>query len=118
MSLENVMISIFIMAAITFFTRAFPFIFFKNRNPPEIIMFVEKYIPPMIMVILVIYCLKDIKFTSVPFGIPEALSIAFVTVMHVWKRNPLISILGGTALYMTLTQSNIIVNILEHVFMR
>ena len=113
MELENVAISILLMTLITFFTRALPFIFFKDRNPPDAIMFVEKYIPPMIMMILVIYCFKDIKFTSFPFGIPELISIIFVISVHVLKRNPLISILGGTALYMVLIQSKAIENLLS-----
>jgi branched-subunit amino acid transport protein AzlD len=107
MSLENVIVSIIIMSIITFFTRAFPFIFFKDKNPPELILFIEKYIPPMIMVILVIYCLKDIKFLTVPFGIPEITSVLFVSAVHIWKKNALLSILGGTALYMLFIQSGV-----------
>ncbi len=108
MPLRNIIFPIIIMALVTFLTRAFPFIFFRDKKPPEIILFIEKYIPPMIMVILVIYCLKDINFVSAPFGIPEILSILIVAVVHLWKRNALASILGGTALYMILIQSNII----------
>ena len=108
MSLEKVAISIFTMSAITFFTRIFPFIFFKDKNPPDIIIFAEKYIPPMIMTILVIYCLKDINFLLLPFGTPEIISITFVAAVHIWRKNQLISILGGTSLYMALVQSNVI----------
>lgn len=91
MSLTNVFFSIIIMSLITLFTRAFPFLFFRNRKPPAIIVFIEKYIPPMIMVILVLYCLKDIKWLKNPYGLPEIISILLVFILHIWKKNPLIS---------------------------
>lgn len=108
MSLENAIIAIIIMSLITFFTRATPFIFFKDKNPPELIQYIQQYIPPMIMVILVIYCLKDIRFFSKPYGIPEMVAILFIVIMHVWKKNPLLSILGGTIIYMVLIQTDIL----------
>ncbi len=108
MPLSHVFIAIFIIAAVTFFTRVFPFIFFSRRKPPKILDFVQQYIPPMVMVILVIYSLKDTKWTSAPFGLPEVISLLFVTIIHLWKGNPLFSIFGGTILYMVLIQTNIL----------
>ena len=113
MKLTDVIISIIIMSIITFLTRAFPFIFFSKRKPPEIIIFIEKYIPPMVMVILVLYCLKDIAWSKAPFGMPEIISIFMVSILHLWKNNPLLSIFGGTIFYMVLIQSNIIGIILK-----
>ena len=96
--------SIAIMAGVTFFTRAFPFIFFSRRKVPPLLQFAESYIPPMIMVILVIYCLKDIHWTTAPHGLPEIISSILVAALHLWKRNPLLSIFGGTIFYMILVQ--------------
>ena len=60
------------------------------------------------MVILVIYSLKDTSWTSAPFGLPEIISLLFVTIIHLWKNNPLISIFGGTILYMIFVQTGIL----------
>lgn len=108
MPLSRVFIAIFIIAAVTFFTRAFPFLFFSRRRPPKILDFVQQYIPPMIMVILVIYSLKDTKWSAAPFGLPEIISLFFVTIIHLRKGNPLFSIFGGTILYMILIQTDIL----------
>lgn len=107
MPLSRVFIAIFMIAAVTFFTRVFPFLFFSRRRPSKILDFVQQYIPPMIMVILVIYSLKDTKWTTAPFGLPEIISLFFVTIIHLWKGNPLFSIFGGTILYMILIQTGI-----------
>ena len=53
---------------------------------------------------LVVYCFKDTTLTAHPFGIPELLAAACVVGLQVWKRNSLISILTGTAVYMLLVQ--------------
>lgn len=112
-SVTQVLIAIPLMALIVYATRAFPFVLFSRTDPPRILRFIERYIPPMVMAILVIYCLKDVSVTIVPQqGVPYysgylsalkyVLAIAFVAVVHIWKRNSLISIFGGTALFMIL----------------
>lgn len=108
MSLNNVYVAIAVIAAITLFTRAFPFLFFDRSQPPELLLFVGKYIPPVIMTILVLYCLKDIKWGSVPHGLNEVLAVLAVVLLHAWKRNPLLSIFGSTVLYMLLVQTRIL----------
>jgi branched-subunit amino acid transport protein AzlD len=108
MPLSRVFIAIFIIAAVTFFTRVFPFLFFSRRKPPKILDFIQQYIPPMVMVIFVIYSIKDTSWTSAPFGLPEIISLLFVTIIHLWKNNPLISIFGGTILYMIFVQTGIL----------
>ncbi len=105
MSVGNAVIATIVIAVITFFTRAFPFIFFMKRDPPESLRFVQKYIPPMVMLILVVYCLKDIRWTQYPHGIPVALSVVLVALLHLWRRNSLLSIFGGTIFYMILVQA-------------
>ena len=49
-------------------------------------------------------CLRSTDFTASPYGIPGLLSVAVVALLHIWKKNTLISILGGTVLYMLLVQ--------------
>jgi|WetSurMetagenome_2_1015567.scaffolds.fasta_scaffold72045_3 branched-subunit amino acid transport protein AzlD len=83
-------------------TRAFPFVLFSRRDPPRIIKFIEKYIPPMVMAILVIYCLKDIQITVKPYSLPSFIALGVTVALHLWKHNPLISISGGTILFMIL----------------
>lgn len=89
----------------TFIIRAIPFVAFGGkREVPVTVIYLGKVLPPAIMVILVIYCIKGIHLLSGSHGIPELLSIAVVTALHVWKRNTLLSIAVGTILYMILVQ--------------
>lgn len=61
-------------------------------------------LPYAIMGMLVVYCLKDVDVTCRPFGIPEVMGCAVVALLHVWKRNTLLSIGVGTVCYMLLVQ--------------
>ena len=93
-----------ISALIVFATRAFPFILFSYKEPPRIVIFIEKYIPPMIMAVLVVYCFKDVEFASRPWGLPSIIALGATALLHLWKRNAMISIFGGTLLYMALSR--------------
>ena len=89
----------------TMVTRYLPFLIFsEKRKTPAIIIYLGKVLPCAIMGMLVVYCLKDVQFTSGSFGIPEILACCAVVGLHVWKRNSLLSIGAGTALYMVLIQ--------------
>lgn len=94
--------AILAMAAVTLLCRAAPFLFFMRRRPPQIVDFLQAYIPPMIMTVLVIGSYKAVSFVKAPYGLPEIVSGLAVAALHSWKRNTLVSILGGTALYMVL----------------
>ena len=94
-----------VAAIVTFIIRAIPFVAFGGkREGPVTVTYLGKVLPPAIMVILVIYCIKGIHLLSGSHGIPELLSIAVVTALHVWKRNTLLSIAVGTSFYMILVQ--------------
>ncbi|MBQ5780664.1 MAG: AzlD domain-containing protein [Spirochaetaceae bacterium] len=93
---------VFVMAAIIFFTRAFPFIVFSRRKPGGLLQLVAEILPPMVMAILVIYSLKVITFSSPQKWLPEILATALTVFLHLWKRNSMISIFGGTIFYMIL----------------
>lgn len=97
--------SIAVMAAITFFTRALPFILFdRGKEPPKLVLYLGRVLPPAVIAMLIIYCLRNVDVFSDARGIPEIVSILVVLLLHLWKRNNLISIFGGTVLYMILVQ--------------
>ena len=96
---------IVVVTLVTMLTRFLPFLIFgENRKTPEIVTYLGKVLPFAIMGMLVVYCLKDISFVKNPFGIPELISCVVVAALHVWKRNSLLSIGGGTVCYMLLVQ--------------
>ena len=92
-----------VMSAVTILLRFLPFLVFRKKVPPYIL-YLGKALPPAIIGMLVIYCLKDTKVLSAPFGAPEWIAAVLVVALQVWKRNALLSILCGTAAYMLLVQ--------------
>lgn len=94
-----------VAALVTATLRFLPFLIFgENRKTPPIIAYLGQVLPYAIMGMLVVYCLKDMTLTAAPFGIPEAIGCAVVTLLHVWKRSTLLSIGAGTVCYMLLVQ--------------
>ena len=94
-----------VIALVTAALRFLPFIIFNgNKKTPKIIEKLGKILPFAIMGMLVVYCLKDISFTSVSEFLPAIISCVVVGVLYVWKRNTLISIICGTVCYMVLVQ--------------
>ncbi|MDF9827079.1 branched-subunit amino acid transport protein AzlD [Ereboglobus sp. PH5-5] len=102
LNMTQVIIATFVAAGVTLFTRLVPFLFFRNRPPSPGIAYLQRYIPPMTMVILVAYCLKDVEWHDIARAIPVVVGVVVTAALHFWKRNPLISIFTGTALYMIL----------------
>ena len=90
-----------VMAVVTMLLRFLPFLVFR-KEPPAYITYLGKVLPPAIIGMLVIYCLKDISLFARPFGLPELIAVAGVAAVQAWKRNSLVSILTGTVLYMVL----------------
>lgn len=100
---KHTLILIGVCALVTALLRFIPFIVFSGkRKTPAFITYLGKVLPFAIMGMLVVFCLKGTSVTSYPYGIPEIISVAAVTVIHIWKRNTLLSIIGGTALYIVL----------------
>ena len=96
---------IIVAVLVTMATRFLPFLIFgKKRKTPPIIEYLGTVLPCAIMGMLVVYCLKDVSFLRSPFGLPELIACAVVAVLHIWKRNSLLSIGGGTVCYMLLVQ--------------
>ena len=103
-NLHSVLI-IAVAALVTIALRFLPFfIFGENRKTPPLIAYLGQVLPYSIMGMLVVYCLKDVSLTRAPFGIPEAIGCAVVALLHIWKRNTLLSIGAGTVCYMLLVQ--------------
>ena len=94
-----------VIALVTAVLRFLPFwVFHDNRKTHPLIAYLGQVLPFSIMGMLVVYCLKDVSFTSTPFGIPEIIGCAAVTGLHMWKRSTLLSIGVGTVVYMLLVQ--------------
>lgn len=91
-----------VISAVTWALRAFPFLVFGNRPLPKIVQYLGKVLPPAIMTILVIYCLRGTAFTAAPYGIPEMVSCLLVVLLQIFKKNMYISIVAGTVAYMLL----------------
>ena len=105
MNNTHAILTIAVCALVTAGLRFLPFLIFgENRKTPSVIAYLGQVLPFAIMGMLVVYCLKDIDLTAMPFGIPEALGCAVVAALHVWKRNTLLSIGAGTIVYMLLVQ--------------
>lgn len=91
-----------VCSAVTWLTRALPFLLFGNRPLPALIRFLGRVLPSMIMVILVVYCLRNTDFAAAPHGLSELLACLSVIVLQRWKGNMYLSIVVGTAVYMLL----------------
>ena len=100
------LVIIFIVSVTTFVTRWIQFVIFtKGKEVPQVIQYLGKVLPPAVIGMLVIYCFKSVRLTAFPFGLPEVIAGAVVVLLHIWKRNNLLSIGVGTVLYMVLVQT-------------
>ncbi len=100
---DFIIIALCILA--TALTRGFPFVFFgRKQDVSPIIRYLGTYLPSAVMAILIIYCIKDTSFSSLANFAPQFIAIICVVILHTWKKNTLLSILAGTAIYMFLIQ--------------
>ena len=88
----------------TMITRFLPFLVFRGKPTPKYVQYIGKVLPSAVFGMLVIYCLKNVSILSGGHGIPEFIAIAAVVALHLWKRQMLLSIAGGTIIYMLLVQ--------------
>lgn len=96
---------ILVVAAVTFATRLVPFLIFPpGRETPKVVQYLGAVLTPAVIGMLVVYCLKNIAIMHAPYGIPELIAVLVTVILHVWKRNNLLSIGMGTVLYMLLIQ--------------
>lgn len=97
------LILIGVIAIVTLLTRLLPFVLFKNHSNP-LIEYLGNVLPYAIMAMLVVYCLKGVDLLSGNHGICEILGVGTVILLHILKRNTLLSIFGGTIVYMLCVQ--------------
>lgn len=105
MNFPQQVITIAVVVFGTMLTRFLPFLIFPAGKPtPKYIQYLGKVLPAAVFGMLVVYSLKSVNILSGSHGIPELIALAAVTVLHIWKRQMLISIAGGTIVYMLLVQ--------------
>lgn len=103
MTILQQVITIGLYVAGTMLTRFLPFLLFKeDRKTPEFVQYIGKFLPPAVFGMLVVYCLKDVDILEGSHGLPELIAILVTGALHIWKRNMLLSIAGGTVCYMLL----------------
>lgn len=105
LSVPQTLASIAVMAAVTFLTRALPFLLFdRGDHPPRLVLYLGQVLPPAVITMLIVYCLKGVSFAALSGWLPALLAGLAAVALHLWKGNDLISIFGATALYMFLIQ--------------
>jgi branched-subunit amino acid transport protein AzlD len=105
MSNTYIIVAIIISALITLITRSIPFVVFRSkRKVGPALTFIAKTLPIAVITILIIYSINHITFLSLEGWIKEVAGIIFVVALHLYKRNTLLSVLGGTIFYMVLIQ--------------
>jgi len=116
--------SIAVMAVVTFLTRALPFLLFdRGESPPRLVLYLGRVLPPAVIAMLIIYCMRSPAVAVSPdltagmagwlaavvsFFVgwaPQLIAGVVVVILHIWKHNDLLSIFGGTILYMVLVQT-------------
>lgn len=103
MTIGEQIITIAILAAVTFMTRALPFLIFsRDKKTPKYIQYLGSVLPLAVFGMLVVYCLKDVEWMQGVHGIPEVLGILSTILIHVWRRQLFLSIATGTIVYMIL----------------
>lgn len=103
-SVEQSILIIGICVGCTFLERWLPFLFFRKGEIPSLIRYLGKVLPLAIMATLVVYCLRGTTFDVAANFVPQIVAVAVTVMLHLWKGNTLISVLGGTATYMYLVQ--------------
>lgn len=104
MTTTYAVLTVVVIAAVTVALRFLPFAVFGRKKTPELVRYLGRMLPFAIMGMLVVFCLRGISFSQAPHALPEMISCAVVILLHVWKRNTLLSIIGGTVCYMLLVQ--------------
>ena len=93
-----------VCAVCTLLERALPFLIFRDRQVPPAVVYLGGCLPMAIICTLVVYCLRNISFADAVSWLPQIIASALTVVLHLWKRNTLLSIAGGTVCCMLLTQ--------------
>ena len=102
---KQAILLICVISVVTIILRFLPFIIFNSKKePPKIITYLRNILPFSVMAMLVVYCFKDITIINFPFGLPELIAGIVVVLLHIWKKNTLLSVISGPIVYMLLIQ--------------
>lgn len=94
-----------VMAVVTFLTRALPFLLFgRGGQPPRVVLYLGRFLPPAVIAMLIVYCYRGTTFADPAGWAPGLIAGLAVVGLHLWKKNNMLSIVGGTILYMILVQ--------------
>ena len=105
MTTMQLLITIALLALGIMITRFAPFLLFPAGKPtPKYIRYLGNVLPSAMFCLLVVYCLKNVSLFAPSYGIPELIALAVVVALHLWRRQMLLSIAGGTVCYMLLVQ--------------
>lgn len=104
MTLTQQIITVVCMALVVMTTRFLPFALFQGRKTPKVIQYLGTVLPAAVFGLLVVYCLKNVDVTSGNHGLP-LIAITATVLLHVWRRQMMLSIAGGTIIYMILVQT-------------
>lgn len=101
-----ILLTVAIIAIVTAALRFAPFLIFGGkRDVPKMVGYLSNALPAAIMGMLIVYCLRNVDIMSASHGLPELFAIAVVVVLHLWRKNTILSIASGTAVYMILIQT-------------
>ncbi len=105
MTVSQHIVTILMFVIGTMLTRFLPFLLFPTgKSIPPFVTYLGKVLPGAVFGLLIVYCFKSSSFTAFPYALPEIISAGAVVLLHLWKRQMLLSIAGGTVLYMLLVQ--------------
>ncbi len=99
-------IIVLITSAVTFLTRSAPFLLFSDgQSVPRLVTYLGRVMPPAIIIMLVIYCIRNVTPIAYPYAIPEIVGVVATIGLHLWKKNTFLTIGISTVLYMLLVQN-------------
>ena len=105
MTLTEQLLTAGLCVVATLITRFSPFfILSPKRKTPLFVQYLGKALPPALFGMLVVYCLKSVDIFGGTHGLPEFIALLVVVLLHLWKRQLLLSVAGGTICYMLLVQ--------------
>jgi len=104
MTTIQAIIVIAVVAICTFIARGLPFALFGRKEPPKIVSYIGAVLPAAVIAVLVVYCLRNVNFTHAVNWLPAFIACGITAGLHVWKKNNLLSIGGGTICYMIMIQ--------------
>ncbi len=102
----NTLEALIVVALVTMLTRSLPFLFFGGKKElPATVSYLGTVLPAAIMIILVVFCLRNTGLGTYPYGLPELFSVAAVILVYRLRKNVFLSIIAGTGLFIVLNRT-------------